>query len=101
MALVRVRNAPQPGAPKSAPYHSVGELVCLLVSRVLESTPKANPQSSGAAEEILNEMEFEEACYLVVRVTALNLTTVSLSPREQEIVRMAAEGHPNKIIADV
>jgi DNA-binding CsgD family transcriptional regulator len=26
---------------------------------------------------------------------------IRLSPREQEIVRMVAKGHPNKVIADV
>jgi DNA-binding CsgD family transcriptional regulator len=30
-----------------------------------------------------------------------NRTRIQLSPREQEIVRMVAKGHPNKIIADV
>ena len=30
-----------------------------------------------------------------------NRSRIQLSPREQEIVRMVAKGHPNKIIADV
>ena len=31
----------------------------------------------------------------------LNPRRIQLSPREQEIVRMVAKGHPNKVIADV
>lgn len=102
MASLRAQNAPQPGAPKSASQDSVGELARLLVNRILESQPKSTSQSSrGPAEEILYEAEFGGARYLLVRVKALNLNKACLSPREQEIVRMVAEGHPNKIIADV
>jgi DNA-binding NarL/FixJ family response regulator len=39
--------------------------------------------------------------YLLVRSASPTDEFVSLSPREQEIVRMVAKGHPNKIIADV
>ena len=102
MASLRVQNAPQPGAPQSASQDSVGELARLLVTRILESRPKSPSLSDGGAdEEILYEAEFGGARYLLVRVKTLNLTKVCLSPREQEIVRMVAEGHPNKVIADV
>jgi DNA-binding CsgD family transcriptional regulator len=101
MASLRVQNSPAPGAPKRASPDSLAGLVRLLVSRILEGRPASACQSAGAGEEILYETEFDGARYLLVRVTALNLAKVSLSPREQEIVRMVAEGHPNKIIADV
>jgi DNA-binding CsgD family transcriptional regulator len=39
--------------------------------------------------------------YLLIRMPAVNLKAVSLSPREVEIVRLVAEGHPNKVIASV
>ena len=51
-------------------------------------------------EEVLLDMEHEGSRYLLVRLPKPG-GRVQLSPREQEIVRMVAEGHPNKIIADV
>ena len=58
----------------------------------------------GAAEpveEVLVDAEVNGARYLLVRMPKLNRNRVQLSPREQEIVRMVAKGHPNKVIADV
>jgi DNA-binding CsgD family transcriptional regulator len=36
-----------------------------------------------------------------MRMPLTNGKRIQLSPREQEIVRMVAKGHPNKVIADV
>jgi DNA-binding CsgD family transcriptional regulator len=36
-----------------------------------------------------------------VRLPKVGRNSFQLSPREQEIVRMVAKGHPNKVIADV
>jgi len=57
-------------------------------------------QSSGDAEEILVDVELDGTRYLLMRVHKPE-ERVQLSPREQEIVRMVAGGHPNKIIASV
>ena len=46
-------------------------------------------------------MDLDGARYLLVRLPKPNRVRVQLSPREQEIVRMVAHGHPNKVIADV
>src|SRR5262249_9428325 len=64
-----------------------------------ESCP-ASRSSVGECEEILLDMEMDGSRYLLVRLSKPG-SRVQLSPREQEIVRMVAEGHPNKIIADV
>ena len=51
----------------------------------------------GAAEDLLLDVEVDGVrCVLVREPTR---PQVALSPREQEIVRLVAEGHPNKIIA--
>src|SRR5260370_37343866 len=38
---------------------------------------------------------------MLVRMPQPGRNRIRLSPREHEIVRMVAEGHPNKVIADV
>jgi len=59
-------------------------------------------ESSGnPAEEVLIDTEVDGLRYLLVRMRRLGYTRIQLSPREQEIVRMVAKGHPNKVIADV
>jgi DNA-binding CsgD family transcriptional regulator len=54
-----------------------------------------------SAEEVLVDREVDGARYLLIRMPQPTGKRVQLSPREQEIVRMVAKGHPNKVIADV
>jgi DNA-binding CsgD family transcriptional regulator len=56
---------------------------------------------SESLEEILLDMDLCGHRYLLIRMSLLGCSRVHLSPREQEIVRMVAKGHPNKVIADV
>jgi DNA-binding CsgD family transcriptional regulator len=79
------------------------ELVRLLVSQVVDGPPNqasARDQDS-AREEVLLDIDIDGARYLLVRLPLANAARAPLSPREQEIVRMVAQGHSNKIIADV
>jgi DNA-binding CsgD family transcriptional regulator len=61
----------------------------------------ASALSDSGAENVLVDTEVEGARYLLVRMPQAEGVRVQLSPREQEIVRMVAKGHPNKVIADV
>ena len=93
--------------PEQSPHPNAAstreELVAWLVSRIAapqrpESAPGTERKGS---DEILLDMELEDARYLLVRMPRAQSPRVRLSPREQEIVRMVAQGHSNKIIADV
>jgi DNA-binding CsgD family transcriptional regulator len=83
---------------------SEDELVRLLVARVTGDCgdgcpPK--PEGLPGAEEIILDVDLDGARYLLIRMPRVQRPRVQLSPRELEIVRMVAQGHPNKIIADV
>ena len=54
-----------------------------------------------SAEEVLLDVQLDGGRFLLVRLPNSLPPPVALSPREQEIVRMVAEGHPNKVIAAV
>jgi len=60
-----------------------------------------NSRTEVDSEEILLDVELEGWRYLLIRAATPTKARFQLSPREQEIVRMVAEGHPNKIIAAV
>lgn len=63
--------------------------------------PGTGHASSGdGVERVLLDTEVDGARYLLIRMPPV-CSRVQLSPREQEIVRMVAQGHPNKVIADV
>jgi DNA-binding CsgD family transcriptional regulator len=51
----------------------------------------------GATEDLLLDVEVDGVRCVLVREPTRE--RVALSPREQEIARLVAEGHPNKIIA--
>jgi len=70
-----------------------------LIER-LGSVPSIDP-SGSSAEEILVDTEVDGSRYLLLRMPKPSRSRIQLSPREQEIVRMVAKGHPNKVIADV
>ena len=78
-----------------------------LVRRIIEKTHAACETTTASdapptSEQVIADTEFNGARYLLVRVAKPeHRPGVSLSPREHEIVRMVAQGHPNKIIADV
>jgi DNA-binding CsgD family transcriptional regulator len=81
---------------------SVADLIRSLVGRA-EGVSRACPASPAGpeTEEILLDADVDGARYLLIRLPLTDRPQVQLSPREQEIVRMVAQGHPNKIIADV
>jgi DNA-binding CsgD family transcriptional regulator len=82
---------------------SVDTAIRSLVELTESVCPTGAPdsRSEGTAEEVLIDAEVDGARYLLVRMPKVNRLRVQLSPREQEIVRMVAKGHPNKVIADV
>jgi DNA-binding CsgD family transcriptional regulator len=85
--------------PAQARLH---ELIRMLAGLTEGSSGEASTEPSNhAAEEILVDAEVDGCRYLLVRMPRLLRTRVQLSPREEEIVRMVAKGHPNKVIADV
>jgi DNA-binding CsgD family transcriptional regulator len=64
-------------------------------------TASTHEKAQADAEEILVDAELDGWRYILIRTARPSTALVQLSPREQEIVRMVAEGHPNKVIAAV
>jgi DNA-binding CsgD family transcriptional regulator len=81
---------------------AVGDIIRSLLARteVLYCTT-TNAQTNTEVEQIVLDVDVDGARYLLIRLPAVDRPQIQLSPREQEIVRMVAQGHPNKIIADV
>jgi DNA-binding CsgD family transcriptional regulator len=81
------------------------ELISLLLSRVEAAKARGSvsppKDDNNEGEEIILDVELEAARYLLIRMPRVNYPCVQLSPREQEIARMVAKGHPNKVIAEV
>jgi DNA-binding CsgD family transcriptional regulator len=75
-------------------------LLSELVSRVA-GRPIPVDGHEPQNEEIVFDAEVGGVRYLLVRLPKMTRGTAVLSPREQEIVRMVAKGHPNKAIAGV
>jgi DNA-binding CsgD family transcriptional regulator len=84
-------------APRQFPADTAGRTMAELLEKLMGQLPETATNSN---EEILLDTEVDGSRYLLVRMPKRN-PQVQLSPREQEIVRMVAKGHPNKVIADV
>jgi DNA-binding CsgD family transcriptional regulator len=86
------------------PPASPEELLRLLVSH-LPSGSSSDKQASGnpapEGDEIVLDAEIDGFHYFLLRTLKSTHAPIALSPREKEIVRMVAQGHPNKIIAGV
>jgi DNA-binding CsgD family transcriptional regulator len=65
------------------------------------SSDSNEARGSNSSEEVLVDTEIYGSRYLLVRMPKPSSSQIRLSPREHEIVRMVAKGHPNKVIADV
>jgi DNA-binding CsgD family transcriptional regulator len=78
------------------------ELLRLVVDCLANSNgyPR-HDHEGGITEQVVLDLDVNGARYLLVRLRKSSKVGVQLSPREHEIVRMVAIGHPNKIIANV
>jgi DNA-binding CsgD family transcriptional regulator len=76
------------------------ELLRQLVLRCLQDAEENETEWNGSDQVIL-ETELHSCRFLLIRVRGGQGTATLLSPREQEIVRLVAQGHPNKVIAAV
>jgi len=89
----------------STPPDTAAELVSQLVEQVLTGEGADLEMASRSpvtpSEEIILDIDVDDARYLLVRLPKAEQPRVQLSPREQEIVRMVAQGHSNKVMADV
>ena len=90
-------------SPAETAEKGVDEVIRTLTGLIeMVSRGRGTLESSGnPAEEVLVDTEVDGSRYLLVRMRRLGYSRIQLSPREQEIVRMVAKGHPNKVIADV
>ena len=81
----------------------VQKLVKQLVNRAadLYQLPATSGADTDNQSVILDEEVDGVRCLLVRKHPKTDRAQVTLSPREQEIARMVAEGHPNKTIAAV
>lgn len=72
-----------------------------LVRQLVSCIGAAEEPPADDSQEIILDTEVDGARYLLVRLPRSARNAPTLSPREQEIVRMIADGHPNKVIAGV
>lgn len=79
----------------------VDEVMRTLVELLDKRAAGVSDRATYSAEEVLIDREIDGNRYLLLRMSPPNGKRIQLSPREQEIVRMVAKGHPNKVIADV
>jgi DNA-binding CsgD family transcriptional regulator len=97
-ALIAIDTTPESNHP------GVEEVIRSLVGLIEKTGPESSAGSEAAntnPEQVLLDAHVDGYRYLLLRMPKPRSSQVQLSPREQEIVRMVAKGHPNKVIADV
>jgi DNA-binding CsgD family transcriptional regulator len=97
-ALVDINAVPETVPPC---VEEVTRALVELIEKARNQTGTEPPLTRSVEEEILVDTDLDDYRYLLIRMPRLKGNHVQLSPREQEIVRMVAKGHPNKVIADV
>jgi two-component system, NarL family, nitrate/nitrite response regulator NarL len=85
--------------------HEESEPIEQLIHRLISLLGKQNAPLEGrndpVPEEIILDRTVDEVRYLLIRMPSATAGHAPLSPREHEIVRMVADGHPTKVIAGV
>jgi DNA-binding CsgD family transcriptional regulator len=83
-------------------FAEANEVIRQLVACLIPpAEPGQQPGQPLHCEEIVLDTDVDGVRYLLVRLPKPTRLPVSLSPREEEIVRMVAQGYQNKIIAGV
>lgn len=73
----------------------------LAVSRSAAVAEASARAPAGGGEQVVIDTEVDGDRYVLIRIPQPTRKLLPLSPRELEIVRMVAQGHPNKVIAVV
>ena len=87
----------------ASPTMSTSERIdtMLLSLRALINDIDDDGDRDGEVEQVLMDADLDGRRYILIRMPSINRKQSSLSPREIEIVRLVAGGHPNKVIAAV
>jgi DNA-binding CsgD family transcriptional regulator len=81
---------------------SLEDLIRILVERSSQGAETGREFDRDAPnEEVIFDAEVDGARYVLIHLPKPPPMQAQLSPREQEIVRLVALGHSNKIIGDV
>lgn len=98
-----IQRKQKPSEEVTSEEGDVQKLVKQLVDQATDLYQSPGPQQlkTDDQEVILDEEVNGVRCLLVRLYPKTDRAHVTLSPREQEIARMVAEGHPNKTIAAV
>lgn len=97
------RSVPVPSTSSTPAASPIEPLLRQLVQTLDRTSPARHTAEDDhcPGESILLDLQVDGARYVLVRALAKASDHQSLSPREQEIVRMVAKGYPNKTIAAV
>jgi DNA-binding CsgD family transcriptional regulator len=95
-ATVEVSRTPAPDQDR------LGDLISsiLAITKFCDGAGHAVPANRND-EQIVFDVDFDGDRYVLIRMPHIERKIPPLSPREQEIVRMVAQGHQNKVIAIV
>jgi two-component system, NarL family, nitrate/nitrite response regulator NarL len=96
-ASTRFDKRSENSAKKGPEDLTVEELMLRIIQKVNFSSQ--SPQETSEVTEAILEMDLDDMHYTLIRSSPKH--TYHLSPREQEIVRLVAEGLPNKCISAV
>jgi two-component system, NarL family, nitrate/nitrite response regulator NarL len=88
-------------SPDDTILDEINDLMRQLVGRVDPGESGLQLGQLPRSEEIVFDADVDGVRYLLVRLPKPTRAPVSLSPREHEIVRMVAQGYPNKMVAGV
>lgn len=98
MPIGSYANSPAPGGSGSR----IDEAVRALITSIdCHRDVASRPDRLSEPEEVILDTQIEGFRCVLIRMNASPISQVRLSPREREIVRMVANGHPNKVIADI
>src|ERR1700730_14098008 len=82
-------------------YQAIDDILHQLAGHLDNQALVLEDRTVSVSEEIILDRTVGAVRYLLIRMPAVMTVHAPLSPREQEIARMVANGHPTKVIAGV
>jgi DNA-binding CsgD family transcriptional regulator len=89
------------GQSTAEAYQPIDDILHQLAGHLDNQALVLEDRTVSVSEEIILDRTVGAVRYLLIRMPAVMTVHAPLSPREQEIARMVANGHPTKVIAGV